>query len=87
MHEASLAMDLLRRVREVAEAQGVSKVVVVRLRVGPLLHVSGKHLREHFALASRGTVAEGAELVMEVVGAKEPHCQGLVLESLEVEEA
>jgi len=86
MHEASLASDLVRQVQNVAQAQNVYRVLAVRLKVGPLSHISEEHLREHFALASRGTVAHGARLVMETMsGAMGSEAQSLVLDSLEVE--
>lgn len=86
MHEASLARDLVHQVQNVAQAQKIRKVLVVRLKVGLFSHISEEHLREHFALASRGTVAQGASLVMESMnGVTGPEAQSLVLDSLEVE--
>ena len=86
MHEASLASDLVRQVQNAAQAEGVVKVLAVRLKTGRLSHISEEHLREHFAQAARGTVAQGARLVMvpmnEGIG---PEAQSLVLDSLEVE--
>lgn len=81
-----MASDLVVQVQKIARARDLSKVLAVRLKVGPLAHISEEHFREHFALASRGTVAEGARLVMEAVsGAKGVESHGLVLDSLEVE--
>jgi hydrogenase nickel incorporation protein HypA/HybF len=42
-------------------------------------------LREHFARAAQGTVAEGARLNLEVLtNVTDPHAQEILLESVEV---
>ena len=53
----------------------------VRVRVGPLSHFSPEHFREHFADAARGTIAEGASVVV----ASDAAGADVVLESLELE--
>ncbi len=85
MHEASLAADLVCRIKEIAHAQGVQRVLSVRIQVDGWSILSRDHLQDHFALVSRGTVAEGARL--EVKAADEDSFtggMGLLLESLEV---
>ncbi len=62
MHEASLAADLVCRIKEIAHAQGVQRVLSVRIQVDGWSIFSRDHLQDHFALVSRGTVAEGARL-------------------------
>ena len=56
------------------------------MRLGALSHFTPEHFREHFADASRGTIAEGAEVdaVLEDDLA-DPRAAGVVLESVEVE--
>ena len=87
MHEASLAAYLVRRVKEIAYAQGAQRVLSVRVQVDALTLLSRDHLLDHFFLASRGTVAEGAGLEVRVA---DEGCftgeMGLLLESLEVED-
>ncbi|MBI2939841.1 MAG: hydrogenase maturation nickel metallochaperone HypA [Chloroflexi bacterium] len=64
MHEQRLMRVLVRRVVALAEERpgtGVSRVVI---RAGALGPGDADHLREHFALAARDTLAEGAELVV-----------------------
>ena len=76
----------MRQVQKVAQAQDINKVLAVKLKVGPLSHVSEEHLRDHFAVAARVTVAQGVRLVMETMnGEIGPEAQSLVLDSLEVE--
>ena len=60
----------------------------VSVRLGALSHFTPEHFREHFADASRGTVAEGAEVdaVLET-DVHAPNAAGVVLESVEVETA
>jgi hydrogenase nickel incorporation protein HypA/HybF len=79
-------IDLMRKIEEVAEAQGATRVSRVGVRLGPLTHFAVEHFREHFVDASRGTIAEGAEvdaiLDDEITGA---HARDVVLEAIEVE--
>ena len=66
MHEFSLMADLLRKIESVAQQQSAIKVSSVKVRLGALCHISPEHFRDHFMMASRGTVAEGADLAIEV---------------------
>ena len=86
MHEASLMAGLMRQIDEVARRQNATQVVAVSVWLGALSHMSADHFAEHFALAAKGTVAEGARLDATVSDDLEhPHAQDLVLESIEVE--
>lgn len=62
MHESSLMHQLLRIVEETAAREGGGRVTEVRVAVGPLAGLTIEHLQTHFALATRGTAAEGARL-------------------------
>lgn len=85
MHERALMDDLVRKVLAVAEAERAARVVRIRVRLGALSHFTPEHFREHWLDASRGTVAEDAEvdatLDTELDGEA---AQGVVLESVEV---
>jgi len=60
-------------------------VIGVTVKVGVLSHISPEHFREHFLHASRGTVAEEAQLHTEVLtDVTDPHAQEVLLESIEV---
>jgi len=87
MHEQALMRDLIRRVVAVAESEGATGVTKVSVRLGVLSHFTPDHFKEHFRDSARGTIAEGAvvEAVLET-SATAPHAQGVVLESVEVEE-
>jgi hydrogenase nickel incorporation protein HypA/HybF len=86
MHEAGLMKALMRRIREVAEAQGAKRVLGVSVWLGALSHMSPEHFAEHFEDASAGTLAEGARLTATASDdLNHPHAQSILLESVEVE--
>lgn len=67
MHELSIACNLVEIVEEAARAAGAVRVTRVRLRLGDLAGVVEDALRFSFPVAAQGTLAEGAELVIERV--------------------
>jgi len=86
MHEASLINDLMRRVADVAAAQGAARVVAVDVWLGALSQFSPEHFREHFEDASRGTPAEGADLHVTLSDdTAHRDAQSVLLQSVEVE--
>lgn len=91
MHEAGLARDLIHRAEELARAEGARRVTAVTVRIGGLANVTGEHLREHFRVEAKGTIAEGAEVeVVEGPSGEEamadPHAFDLLLVGFEIEE-
>ncbi|TAM82729.1 MAG: hydrogenase maturation nickel metallochaperone HypA [Acidobacteria bacterium] len=87
MHEASLMKDLMRKIEGVAREQNASRVLGISVRLGALSHMSASHFREHFAVASRGSVAEGARLRIEVLSdMNDPHALEILLENVEIAE-
>jgi hydrogenase nickel incorporation protein HypA/HybF len=85
-HELSLLSRVLARVDEIARSEGASCVTRVAVQLGALVPCSVEHLREHFTEASRGTVAEGADLVVEVqADLMAPHAHEVLLDSLDIE--
>ena len=86
MHEASLMAGLMRRIDEVALADGAKRVLAVSVRLGALSHLSAEHFAGHFVEAARGTVAEDARLDITVADdPHDPHAQDILLETVEVE--
>ena len=86
MHEQALMRDLMEKIATEASAEGAARVTRVRVRLGAISHLTEDHFREHFEDASRGTVAEGAAVEAELrTDPTEPHAQGMVLESIEIE--
>jgi hydrogenase nickel incorporation protein HypA/HybF len=87
MHEASLMNNLMRKIEAVAREQNARQVLSVSVKLGALSHMSAGHFREHFAVASQGTLAEGAELNIEVLtDSSDPGAQDILLENVEIAE-
>ena len=75
MHELTLARAVVARCAEAAERDEFSRVVRVKLALGPLGHVDREALAFAFDVAAAGTLADGARLEIEhVAGAA--HCLG-----------
>jgi hydrogenase nickel incorporation protein HypA/HybF len=86
VHERALMADVLRKVEELARADGAERVTRVGVRLGALSHFTPEHFREHFADAAAGTLAEGAgvdAVLDDDAGAA--RARDVVLESVEVE--
>ncbi|HET9324106.1 MAG TPA: hydrogenase maturation nickel metallochaperone HypA [Gaiellaceae bacterium] len=87
MHEQALMDGLMRQIEQVAAADGAARVTAVSVWCGALSHFTPEHFREYFERASAGTVAEGAEVAVEVSDViTHPDAAGVRLESVEVED-
>lgn len=67
MHELAVAESLLKIIQEEGKKHGLSRINQVRLRIGKLSTVVPEALSFSFQVITRSTLAEGAELSMEVV--------------------
>lgn len=85
MHERALLADLVREIETVAAREGADKVVAVKVRVGPMSHMTPDHFVEHFVDATLGTIAEGAHCHVESIDPRDPLAQSILLESVELE--
>ncbi len=66
MHELVIVEGILRTViPAVQKYPDVSRIVSIKLRVGELSGVVPECVRDYFAIAAEGTIAEGAEIVIE----------------------
>ena len=65
MHELSVCQALLTQVADLAIRHRANVVHKIVIRVGPLAGVEPALLAQAFPLASAGTLAEAAELVIE----------------------
>jgi hydrogenase nickel incorporation protein HypA/HybF len=84
-HELATMRDIVRAVERVAEANGATRVVRIKVRLGALSHFTPEHFREHWRDASVGTVAESAEVEAHLSeDYAEPNAQGVVLEDVEI---
>jgi len=85
VHERALMDDLVRKVVAVAESERAASVVRIHVRLGALSHFTPEHFREHWVDASRGTLADGADVNATLDTELEGEAaQGVVLESVEV---
>ena len=88
MHEKAQLDDLMRKLETVAREQSARRVLAIKVRLGALSHFTPEHFREHFVDASRGGLAQDARVdVMISTDLSDPGAQGIVLESVEVEDA
>ena len=69
MHELALTEGIIQIVREQAEKNGFDRVLEISLRVGEYSGVIPECLLEFFPIASKGTKAEGAQLLIRPVPA------------------
>ena len=69
MHELALTEGILEIVREQAEKNGFDRVLEISLKVGEYSGVIPECLMEFFPIASKGTRAEGARLLIQPVPA------------------
>lgn len=70
MHETAMVAELIRLIEAQAARHNATRVVRVTLKVGRLRAVEPQQLTSCFALFAEGTVAEGAELVIDVLGVR-----------------
>ena len=85
MHERSVMNDLMNKILTLASEQKAKKVTKVSVRLGALSHMSPSHFKEHFEIAAKGTLAEGAEIVAEEIEEiEDPHVLDIVLKSIDV---
>jgi hydrogenase nickel incorporation protein HypA/HybF len=70
MHEVSIAQGLMKILEDETKKHGVSRVTRVHVRIGELATCVPDALTFAFEIVSEGTVAEGAELKIEVVPAR-----------------
>src|SRR6516162_2296763 len=67
MHEVSLLQDAIEIAEEQAQAKGARRIDKITLRVGRLAGVDPEALAFAFEVVARGTLAEGAKLIVEDV--------------------
>ena len=62
MHESHLIQPIIKGISEHAQKEGAKAVSKVRLKVGTLTAAKEDSFKETFAVLSRGTLLENAEL-------------------------
>ncbi len=69
MHELALTEAIIKIINAQREREHFTRVEEIRLRVGEYSGIIPDYLRDCFPIAAKGTVAEGAALVVETVSA------------------
>ncbi|RMH69889.1 MAG: hydrogenase maturation nickel metallochaperone HypA [Gemmatimonadetes bacterium] len=70
MHEYSLMQALMDKTIEIAAEHGHPKVERIKLQIGELQHIVPDILEFAFEVMAKGTIAETADLVWDVVPVK-----------------
>jgi len=65
MHELAICQALMKQVESIAGANNASSVASITLGMGPLSGVEEELLRHAYPVASAGTIAEDAELLIQ----------------------
>lgn len=65
MHELSICQSLMNQVTTIAADSNANSVTSIVISVGPLSGVDAELLKNAFPIASAGTVAERAELIID----------------------
>jgi len=65
MHELSVCLSILDQVRSIAAERNADRVQRIELRIGPLSGVEADLLRSAWPLASAGTIAVDADLLID----------------------
>jgi hydrogenase nickel incorporation protein HypA/HybF len=85
MHESSLMKGLMRQILVEAESHDAKRVASVGVVLGALSNITPAHFSEHFVEAARGTIVEGATLVIRSAeDITDPHAQDIMITSVEV---
>ncbi len=67
MHELSVCQALVRQLDDIVQRERAVRITQVVVRIGPLSGVEAQLLRQAYPIASAGTAAATAELVLETL--------------------
>ncbi|MHA1309746.1 MAG: hydrogenase maturation nickel metallochaperone HypA [Candidatus Helarchaeota archaeon] len=70
MHEFATAQQIVRTITRVGLQNGAKKITEVHLEIGDLTFLVPEQLKFSFDIASKGTIAEGANIRITHVNAK-----------------
>lgn len=73
MHELALCQALMSQVETIARDHDADRVTAITLGMGPLSGVEAQLLKNAYPIASAGTIAEGAELMIRTTPVR-VHC-------------
>jgi len=82
MHEMAITKSILNIAISEADKHGASRVLSIKLKIGDFSDAIPQFIQEYYNLASRGTIAENARLVIDripaVVRCKDCGCEGAI---------
>ena len=82
MHEMAITQSVLNIVLDAAKQAGAEKITAIRIKMGEYSDVVPVVMKEYFAVAAKGTAAEGAVLELErlpvTMRCRGCHWQGVV---------
>lgn len=64
MHELPITESIVRIAVEEAEKHNIKKINEIRLKIGELTGLVPECIQQYFDFASKGTVAEGAQIII-----------------------
>ena len=70
MHEFAFAYNIFKIAEETALKYNAKKISEVYLEIGELTLIVPRLLKESFKIATKGSIAEGAELKIEIIPGK-----------------
>lgn len=65
MHELSVCQALVQQLKDIAVREDAARIIKVVVQIGPLSGVEAQLLLHAYPIASAGTVADDAELILE----------------------
>lgn len=65
MHELSVCQALVQQLKDIALREDAARIIKVVVQIGPLSGVEAQLLLHAYPIASAGTVADDAELIVE----------------------
>lgn len=85
MHETGLLKGMLQQISTLAKRENADKIASITVQLGALTQISPEHFREHFDIESKGTIIEGAELIIEINSdIQDSRAQEILLKDIEV---
>ena len=67
MHGIGISEDILKIVKKRAKEEGLTKVSKLKIKIGEMYMVGEEEILKTFDMVSKGTIAEGASLKVDVV--------------------
>ncbi len=86
MHEHALLKNMLAKVEDIAVEHRALRIRGLSVKLGALSHLDEQHFMEHFQMAAKGTVAEGARVQVELdEDVHAPFAHDVVLTSVDID--